>query len=395
MIHSRDFILILLIGISIRIGLMILIPLYPENDPLPGYNDEPLHLNYVNQVSGGDWWPVWEASKDSLNYLTDSFVQPPLYYLLTSALYRTAGNLHKDFRLYGARFFSVLLGIMASLLVYLTVFIWSDDHNIAIASFIAMMLSPNSVIFTTLVTNDALAICLSAIVFYLVMGRRAGLKVNYYILGVAFGAVVWTKMSGLALLPLIWYVASSDLNDREKWIARGKVAAVALIIIAPLLIWNIYHYGEPIPGQMSPLASEYWPEEASGIEGGAIFHPIIATKNFLRLMVVPFDALWGGKEKAVSVIWILIYGSLFVYGLFLTLRKQPNGNWFIVGIGLVLAGFIFHNIKLFQVEFRLFAVAYPAMALVMGRSIAQLKLPIMVQMMLWGIPLSMIVVLAL
>jgi len=391
--HRQAFWLILILGLAVRLFFALYIPLHPADKPFPGYNDEPLHLFYVQHIASGNGWPIWEQPSDSLSYLTDSFVQPPLYYSLTTPLYNLGRLLGSKLLL--TRLFSVLCGVLAALLVYRMALMWSDRESIAVSAFAAMMLAPNSIIFTSIVTNDALIILTSALFFYLLIqhNRESPTVLKMVTIGLSLSIAVWSKMSGLTLIPLIWFAVQGEYNKSRQWKNLVAILIVTLICIAPLLSWNLTHYGEPIPGQTQQLASEYWPQEALGVTGGGISHPVMAAHHWLRLSIIPFSDLWGGWEKWFSLLWAAIFTSIFLVGFYRIIKENSEGTLFIIGFLSVAVGFIWHNIHLFQVEFRLFAPAFPAIAVIMALGMRKLKVPIIGQILVWIAPIIVMMLL--
>lgn len=390
--HRQSFWLVLLIGLSVRLFFAFYVPLYPAVKPFPGYNDEPLHLYYVQHIASGNGWPIWEQSTDSLSNLTDSFVQPPLYYSLVTPMFNI-GKLFSS-KLLFSRLFSVLCGILTALLVYRMALFRSKSESIALASFAVIMLAPNSVIFSSIVTNDALIMLTSALFIYLLIqhGGKPLAVSGIMILGLSLSVAVWSKMSGLTLIPLVWFAVRNEKSKSLQWIKIAATLTVVVICISPLLRWNIANYGEPIPGQTHQLASEYWPPEASGMSGGVVYHPLTGIKHWLRLAVIPFDALWGGWERWFSLLWAVIFSGVFLFGAYQIITDRREGMMYVVGFILVAVGFIWHNIHLFQVEFRLFAPAFPAMAVIAAVGMERLKISIPGQVIIWVTPFVVMVV---
>ncbi|MDP8240108.1 MAG: hypothetical protein P9X24_13545 [Candidatus Hatepunaea meridiana] len=365
-------------------------PLYPASHILPGYNDEPLHLQYVKFIGSGGGLPVWEYSSDSLNYLTDAYIHPPAYYFLTVPFYTIAETLQEGWGLYGPRFVSIIFGLIAGFFIYKTALLWFKDERIATGALAAGLLAPNAVFFTSIVTNDSLVYCLSAIaVFYVVLCRLSRGEVSKQIITAVFIAgAVWAKMSGLTLIPLAWFAASPDLPNRDKWLVRVRILLVIIVLISPLLIRNLVVYDQFVPGQRTPLADEYWPEHAVGVSGGAVFHPVSAIATCLRLSAVPFMDIWGSLlEKGISSTWVLFWGCILLLGTYRMIRKKPKDYTLLATVALVVIGFLWHNIGLYQVEFRLFMPAFPAMAVIVASGAAAMRLPSLVQALLWCLPL--------
>jgi len=381
--------LILLIAFTVRLYLLIALPLYPDKGILPGYNDEPLHLHYVEHIASGGEWPTWIASPDSLNYLTDAYVHPPLYYSIGVPFFRLGEKINDGLGLYSVRLLSIILGLIAGLFIYRTTLLLFNDRYTAISALAIALLAPNAVFFTSIVTNDALLYCLSALTLHsLVICHRGGCNaLRQVITGSFIAASIWSKMSGLTLLPLAWFAAAPSGAKEQRWRSKARVFIVAVMLIMPLVARNIINYGQPVPGQQKPLADQYWPEKAVGVAGGAVLHPVQAVKTCLRLAAVPLMDLWGSRlEKGTSAIWLAFWGIVLLTGLISILLKPPRDYLLPAALGCVILGFIWHNIHLYQVEFRLLMPAFPALAVISARGAGSLKLPIAIQIILLLMP---------
>jgi len=385
---------ILLAGIAIRLALVFAMPLYPDTTPIPGYNDEPLHLEYVRFLADFSIWPIWQPA-DSTNQLTGEFTQPPLYYALAAQGYRLGEAVTEGGGLIGARIISLILGLVAALFAYRAVqLLLNRDGSpaasaVALGALTAMLLAPTTVLFTSLVTNDALILCLGAMAFYSLILCRLGRggAGRQILTGLILGAAVWGKMSGLTLFPLIWFTAPEGSTGKVKWSARGRVAAVAVATIMPLIAWNLAQYG-----QFLPITPGYAPEQALGVSGGGLLHPVMAVKLWLRTAAMPFDQVWGSLvEKLISLVWVIIWGGLTIWGGYQLIRTDRRSLLLTAAVGWVLLGFAFHNLKLFQVEFRLLIPAFPALAAMAGAGAAAARLPWWTQAALWATPLVMLV----
>ncbi|NQT33885.1 phospholipid carrier-dependent glycosyltransferase [bacterium] len=389
----KAFLIILALAVLLRLFILLFLPLYPEQGILPGYNDEPLHLQYVRHMASEGNWPIWESSTDSLNYMTDAYVHPPLYYSITARVYQLSEHITEGGGLYGARLLSIILGLIAGLFIYHTALLYFRDSNIALGAFAAAMLMPNTILFTGIVTNDALLYCMAALAIHSLVQCRSGGKniLREIITGGFIAAAVWTKMSGLTLIPLAWFAANHESRNRDKWLTRVRVFIIAIMLIMPLLLRNISVYGQFVPGQRTPLAEEYWPQQAVGVSGGGIQHPMKATMTWLRLTAVPLMDVWGSlQEKILSVLWIIVWGAVFLYGSYLLLKRETVDYFLLSIVLLVLIGFIWHNIRLYQVEFRLLMPAFPALAMITAKGADSLRIPVMIQVVIWCLPILLL-----
>jgi len=171
---SHPLIILLVAGALIRLFFVFAVPLYPAQTALPGYNDEPLHLEYIRYIVKWDRLPVWRAEVSDANPLTGEYVQPPFYYLLCNTAFRFGEMLREGAGLYGARLLSLLLGLVAGLFVYWSARRITGSEPAALAAFIPIMFSPNTVFFSALVTNDAALACVCSMAFHSLLLNREG-----------------------------------------------------------------------------------------------------------------------------------------------------------------------------------------------------------------------------
>jgi len=381
-------------GIILRIALLILMPLYPEGKLLPGYNDEPLHLHYVKHIDAGNGWPIYKPTGiDSIDHIRGEFLQSPLYYTLAAPAYRIGTWIHSGWELYGTRLMSVLFGIIGAIFAYYAILAFTKRRTVALSVLAAMSLAPNAVVFSAIVTNDALLICLSAVMFHsLILCRtRNGGTFRQMITGVLFASLVWTKLSGILLFPLIWFAADPKNTYFDQWIVRGRVVLTAIILLTPLIIWRLFHYGYIFFGGGDLTQSQYLPEEAVGVTSGALYHPFMAIKLWLRTAAQPFLYYWGSiPEKTISFGWIVFWCGLMIYGLWLSIYERSRGMIFLLAIILLTSGFAYRGLNMFQVEFRLYAPVFVALAYYTALGAEQLKIPVWIQGLLWSIPILLI-----
>jgi 4-amino-4-deoxy-L-arabinose transferase-like glycosyltransferase len=246
----------------------------------------------------------------------------------------------------------------------------------------------SSDLFTSIVTNDALLICLAAMCFHsLILTRRGmGGAGRQVMTGLLMAGAVWAKMSGLVLLPLAWFAVPRGAATGERWAGRVRVLFVAIIVIAPLVAWNQAHYGSPVP--FTPVNM---PEETLGVKGGAVFHPLMAVKIWLRTAASPLDAVWGPLvERLVSLTWVVLWGGLTAVGWLTLMRTERKDYLLPAMIAFAMLGFVFYNVTRFQVEFRLLGPAFPALAVLASVGAGSARLKPLTQALLWLAPLVLL-----
>ena len=382
-------------GVLFHLALILTIPLYPAKGLLPGYNDEPLHLHYVQHVAKGGGWGVYDAAESGPDMLNSEFMQSPLYYAMAAPAWRLGESLRSGWGLFAARIISALFGLIAALFAFRTALVWSNDRKLAVGVAAAMLFAPNAALFTSLVTNDSLLMLMAALALHsLVLSRiENSTTIRLVLTGVFIAGSAWAKLSGLALFPLIWFAYKPSFSAGRRWLSRMKVFIVAFALVMPLFTWNVIHYGHIYPGGGKSLIEKYAPESAVGVKGGAIRHPIDAIKIFLRTAAQPFLDIWGSPlEKVSSLLWVIFWSALMLIGAWTVSRSSPRGMMFIVVILFVAAGFVWRSIHIYQVEFRLFAPVFPAMAILTSRASATLRISPAVQAILWAAPLLILLI---
>jgi len=383
------FLSLLIAGALLRLFFVFALPLYPEKTFLPGYNDEPLHLNYIRHIAEYNRLPIWYSEESETNPLVDEFGQAPLYYLIAVPFFWAGEALHTGWGLYGARLLSLCLGIIAAQFVYWSAQRIVRDERIALAAMAAALFAPNNVSFTSLVTNDAGLACLCAMAFHSLLLVREGYGgvARQIKTGVYLGLAAWMKVSALALFPLgliaIPFVhRRSNIERGDAWMGRWRVLIVAVALVMPLIVWQSLHYG---PGMLE--INRYSPQATLGVSGGGVFHPLMALKLMFRTAAAPFDQVWGSLvEKGMTSLWLLFAGTVSAIGLFQFLRSRER--WMIHGaIGLTLFAFLLFNIRNFQVETRLFIPMLVPLAILAGSGCEKLRLPLAVQVIIWALPI--------
>lgn len=368
---------ILLGGAIIRIWLAFHLPLYPAKDRLVGFNDEPMHLRYAKQVAESRHWPIWTREEAARDSLIGEYPQPPTYYALAGGIIGCGGGLA------AVRVWSALLGVLAGWVVYRYARLVSDRDDVHLAAAVAATFSPVSVIFTSLVTNDALLVLSASLALFQLERVRRGADGRWggVIFGLAVGVAIWSKMSALALVPMIWFAVSKAAQAGE-WRARAEAGIAALVIASPLMVWNLVHYQ-----QIVPTVSIIPPLIAIGSPQPGIFHPLLMIEHLFRSAAQPLQGAWGGAvEPWASLVWVACGGVLLILGIKRTVRND-SGRMLLTALGLSTVALISYNVKFAQVEFRLLAPAFLPMAVIAGEGVTSLKIPVAVQCLFWIAPL--------
>ncbi len=375
-------VIVLILAAVLRLYFALTAPLEPHQvtGKLSVYNDEPAHRSVVqywveqghHPSRGVDPGKPLPIEPGNIVARTGEDFQPPLYYMLGSAIIRLGNLLRLPEPGIFLRFLSVLLGLIALYYIWLSLrLIGSPTESNAGLLFSAILLS--QVRFTSIVTNDALLWAISAAVFYLILrGIRDKLPARERVaLIVLLTAGLWTKLSFLPIilvLPIAWLMKlRSQRNTRFPVLEL----VVPLVCWIPWLVWNRIHWGEILPvavGFGAPGVS---------FEGVQSF---VATGIYLsRSFWFPFDDIWGGGWRPVVFVIIgLTVLVILVLSLLEIIRRLDLQRIFpqyvpeskIIGISLltfvlVFASFVWLNLHYYQCEARLLFPAFTPIAIIL------------------------------
>ena len=261
-------------GQSIYMGLTI---------PVFQAPDEDSHALYVSHVINKSLFTVQKDGDPLLLEGMEGF-QPPLYYwgaaLWASAFGADFSNLSFDYEPfstykpdrgekfpYGAgfrglhvvRLFSTLLGIVVLLFAYKTAIVFWEDEGKALLVPSLMVVHPQYVFHSSVITNDALACAIGAIyLFSLSRYLKTERNNDLYLMFILAGLGLLTKISMVVFYPVSILAVAAIRRDR-KIVLRKVVSgtAVYLLVTAIFIIRNIYIYGDPLAySEMMKVAVE-------------------------------------------------------------------------------------------------------------------------------------------
>lgn len=230
--------------------------------------DEPAHYNTIRQVAENGCCPIIEPGDWQLEYqsqlinarfapeLLDRFDtiqyedhQPPLYYLLSSVVFRIFNG-----SLIALRIFSVLIGAGAVLCMYaVAVRLFPDRLGVVIGATLLFAFIPQHMAMLSAVNNDGLSellIVLTLLATLIYLTSEQDTQPREWLLGLLVGAIFVTKSTGYfmaAVIPLaiLWRWRQSQGNVRVL-IVRWVLFLLPALVIG--LVWwlrNISVYGFP------------------------------------------------------------------------------------------------------------------------------------------------------
>jgi 4-amino-4-deoxy-L-arabinose transferase-like glycosyltransferase len=224
--------------------------------------DEAAHVNYVRILATGRLPTQRDAARDP-QQRSYEWHQPPLYYALATTCLSVGPK--------GMRIVSILCGVAAICLIYLCAWrLFPAEPDIAVLAAGIAALTPGHIAVTSVVSNDALLeVCCTGAVFALVMALRNGFSLwRAGWLGLAVGAAMLTKVTGILLLPIL-ALALPLLKlggESNGALARGYAWCLAVVI----------------------LTCGWW-----YVRNGLIFHELVPLKTF--------EASFRGTAQAADI----------------------------------------------------------------------------------------------
>lgn len=247
------------------LGYIIIGTLFAVQTPSWQAPDEPAHYNYVMQIAEkdccplieeGDWQSDYQAQLTTVKFASDALDrlhtiqyedhQPPLYYLLSSLVYRlTNGSLT------ALRLFSMSLGAVVVVLAYLIgKQVFPNQPQIALGTMALVAFQPQHLMIITSVNNDALAEVIIAFGLLWVIRYLSTNRVPIWQLGLIMALGLLTKTTTYflaAIIPLAiflkWRTQSQSIHHLvQSW---GVFLLIALGLGGLWWLRNIGVYGFP------------------------------------------------------------------------------------------------------------------------------------------------------
>ncbi len=333
--------------------------------------DEAAHVVYARLVASGNLPTRAAAARMPNGY---EWHQPPLYYILASRFL--------PFGERAARIASILCGLAGLLLIYRAArLLFPSDPILAVLAAGIAALTPTHIAITSTVNNDALLeVCFNATLLILISAFLSGLTTwRAGWLGLAVGAALLTKATGLLLIPIVLLAFALLWRGGEspKNLLRGAAWAgvIAILISGWWFVRNAQLYGEFLPlraFEASFAGTVQAKDIAAHLGGWPAYLLFMATgifKSFWAVYGTPQTALHGAwRFLPDQVYWLL--GAVCIAALAglirLHFRRKSAFNdtqtyviWLLFAtVGLIVASFLGFILKYFQMQGR---YLYPAM----------------------------------
>lgn len=388
----------------ILLGYLLVGGLFAIYTPAWQAPDEPAHYNYAAQVAAmgccpkiqaGDWQRGYQERLTTSKFAPDQLArldtiqyedhQPPLYYLLASAVYRLT-----DGRLAALRLLSVGLGAGVVSLSYLIGRrIWPHQPQIALGMMALVAFQPQHLSIMSAVNNDVLGALVIALALLWIVRYLQTDDAPVWPLGLiaGFGLLSKTTVYFLVILIPLAIVLKWRSQKRPLSALIRPLALFLLIAVGMGSLWwlrNIAIYGFPdflgLAAHDAVTADQMRRVEYIALHGG---------ENYLREMLrVSFNSFWGQFGWMALPLDGVLGGWIYRGFALLTLAglsgailsrlaNKPNeaaraqtqiGIVFAASLVLVLLAYLYYNLEFLQWQGRyLFAGLIPlAAALVYG-----------------------------
>jgi hypothetical protein len=323
--------------------------------------DEPAHLAYIDHIAEKGALPPARPSRDLTGY--ESY-QPPLDYLVSAALlrglhggpiaYPFVANPDFDFRISGSRAFLAQPGaesqaralrrLRVARLFWGVLTIWLVfqvanilvDREWAVAAVAPFCLAPQFLFDTATINNDTAVIAFASATIYglcRLVSRPPGF-LSGLLTGGAAGLALWSKSSGLFLVPPLLYVAMVLWRRRQRRAVAGLFFAFAVLSTAwivftvarsgPLLV-SAQTESAAASGWLRLITEPAWPASVWISFWGKLGWLNLKLPAPIYLFFLPptFLALWGGisalrqRSAAITVALLAVLSNLGLFVAYL------------------------------------------------------------------------------
>jgi tetratricopeptide (TPR) repeat protein len=329
------------------------------------------HLKYIEYIQKN--WSLPLPTEGLEMY------QPPLYYLIgAAALSACKLSINDPQSVVVLRLLGGFLGIAQFVLVFLSLRLLLPRRAALMGLLLAALL-PMHLYLAQYVTNEMLAATLATVAIYLcvrLLKSEAPRASQFAWLGVALGATILAKVTGILLLPIVIGALAGKLSGARVSITIA-VRNLALLIAICFVVCG-WHYariwvrfGTPLVGNWDVISGFSWWQDPG-------YHTAVDYVRFGRSLVRPLfsgfagfadgiystlwgDALCGGASSLTfawnqqpligGYLWALIPMALIVMGAVVAtiqfVRKPSSELFLLLGFSAVLMlGLIFMTLKI-------------------------------------------------
>jgi len=333
--------------------------------------DAPEHLEYITYIQEHRAFPL---PTDGLE-----MYQPPLYYFIgAAALSACKLSINDPESVVVLRLLGVFLGIAQFVLVFLSLRLLLPVR----AAFIGLLLAaflPMHLYLAQYVTNEMLAATLATAALYLclrLLKSGAPRASQFAWLGVALGATILTKVTGILLLPIVIAALAGRLRGARASTAiavrnLGLLVAMCFVVCGWQYARIWIRFGTPLVGNWDVISGFSWwqdPGYHTAVDylrfGRSLIHPLFS--GFAGFADGIYSTLWGdalcGGASSLTVawnhqpllagyLWALIPTALIVIGAVVAIvqfvQKPSSELFLLIGFSaLLMLGLIFMTLKI-------------------------------------------------
>jgi tetratricopeptide (TPR) repeat protein len=296
--------------------------------------DSKEHLKYINYIQEHRALPLptdgWEM------------YQPPLYYLIASAsLSACQLSINDPTSIFVLRLLGALFGIAQFVFVFLSLRLLFPARTAFIGLLLAAFL-PMHLYLAHYVTNEILAATLATAALYLclrLLRSETPRASQFAWLGLAMGAAMLTKATGILLLPIVIAAIAAKLAVTRAPVAISlRNIGLLLAICFAVCGWHYariwLRFGTPLLGNWDVVSGFAWWQDPG-------YHTMADYLRFGRSLVNPlFSGFAGFADGIYSTLW----GDGLCGGLSslnVAWNQQPMAAgylWALIPTMLVLAG---------------------------------------------------------
>ncbi len=389
----------------ILLGYLVVGTLFAVQTPDWQAPDEPAHYNYVAQVATdgccplieeGDWQSDYQLELttvrfapeylDRLDTIQYEDHQPPLYYLLSSVVYKlTNGSLT------ALRLLSMVLGGIVAVIAYIIgKHVFPNHPQIALGAMALVAFQPQHMMMITSVNNDALAEVIIAIGLLWIIRYLQTEKIPVWQLGLIMALGLLTKtttyfLAGVIPLAILlkWHAQKRPLRDLiQSWVI---FLVITLGIGGVWWIRNFGVYGFPdflgLRAHDSVVIGQLRTADYIATNGMDVYISEMIRVTFNSFwgqfgwMAVPLDDVLGGWVYRGFAELMLVGLSGWVVATLRPTQPEPSEHdhrtqvnvWIILIVTLILAvlAYLYYNSEFLQWQGRYMFSGLIPFALVM------------------------------
>ncbi len=382
---------LLILGAMLRLVFVFSLEVSPGKGLIAPYPAEVKHLEIVQHISQNGGLPIYHAAQhDSSIQIRQVVAQSPLYYYLAIIPYKIFNFFHKGWGVYGVRLLSVVFGLMCAWVAYSAAMILSRKKEIALGTLTAFLFAPNSLIISSVTTNDSLLMLVSAVFFLNLIYCRThnGGVIRQIFTGLTLGLMAWVNLSAIFLVPLVWFAADPMNERRERWLARGRTLGSMFLVVLPLIIW-VFAENDYCLSLKSIVLQDYAAVNGVFQVDRSLLGIIFSLLSGFFSTVVHLLAMdhTGFLEIAVCSIWFVFWVIISGIGAHVSNSDVRSRGLLTSGIILTALGFLLTGIVVSEVNFALFTLVFFPLAYLAALGSERVYLSVWHQVFAWLLPI--------